>query len=225
MSRRWYIALASGGRQGPLSIDEVREALLDGRLRPETLVWAETMAEWAPAAETELAELFGALPPPLPPGARQGVAGGPGPFAAGTSSAAAGLVIRGSAGQGRAAPPLGFLDAIGSGFRNYVTFRGRASRSEYWYWTLFVMLISIAAAVLDGALGAGRVDAGTGSGVVSVLVTLAVLLPGLAVSTRRLHDIGRSGWWQLLFLVPLVGPIVLLVLYCTRPVVTETIYD
>lgn len=213
MNGTWHIALAGGGRQGPLSMDELRSALGDGRLRPDTLVWAEGMATWEAAGRTALAGLFG--PPPLPEGPWRQQAAGAG---------AASPVVerrRGRAGEGLAASPKGFADAVASGFRNYVTFSGRASRSEYWYWTLFVTLVTVAAGFLDAAIGADP----NGGGVFSALVALGLLLPGVAMGTRRLHDIGRSGWWQLLVLVPLVGAIVLIVFYCTRPVVTATKYD
>ena len=100
----------------------------------------------------------------------------------------------------------GFTQAIARGFGNYVTFSGRAARWEYWWWTLFVMLGSIITAVIDiVVLGAET------QGVINLLFSLAVLLPGLAVSVRRLHDIDRSGWWMLIVLIPLIGILLLLV--------------
>lgn len=91
---------------------------------------------------------------------------------------------------------MNFVDAIKSGFSNYVGFRGRASRSEYWYWVLFVVLGAIGLAVIS-------LD-------VSNIFVLGVFLPYVAMSTRRLHDIGKSGWWQLLGFIPLIGSLVLL---------------
>lgn len=94
--------------------------------------------------------------------------------------------------------------------RKYATFSGRARRSEYWYFALFIFLCLIALSVLDGILGtSSRRD---GTGLLSGLFMLGILLPSLAVTTRRLHDIGRSGWWQLLNLLPFIGFIVLLVM-------------
>jgi len=104
-----------------------------------------------------------------------------------------------------------FSDAVRSVLTRYAVFSGRARRSEYWFFVLFNVLVSIVAAVLDRAVGS---DLGGGTGVVSLVVTLALLVPGLAVSWRRLHDTGRSGAWFLIVLVPLVGPIVLLVFQC-----------
>ncbi|WP_298372824.1 DUF805 domain-containing protein [Azospirillum sp.] len=107
---------------------------------------------------------------------------------------------------------MGFSDAIRSCLSRYVGFSGRAPRSEYWYWVLFSFLVSIAASVLDASLLA---DFALGDeetvGLAEILVTLALALPGTAVTVRRLHDIGRSGWWLLLIFVPILGWIALLI--------------
>jgi uncharacterized membrane protein YhaH (DUF805 family) len=106
---------------------------------------------------------------------------------------------------------MGFVDAIGAGFRNYVNFSGRASRSEYWYWVLFVILLSAAAGLVDVAI------AGTsGFSVIGALVSLGTFLPSLAVAVRRFHDRDQSGWWILIGLIPLVGIILLIVWFCQR---------
>ena len=106
---------------------------------------------------------------------------------------------------------MDFFEAISSGFNNYANFRTRAIRSEYWFWTLFVILLSIVANVVDLI-----VFSSTGYGPLSMILFLGVFLPGLAVSIRRLHDGDRSGWWMLLIFIPLIGAIVLLVWFCTR---------
>jgi uncharacterized membrane protein YhaH (DUF805 family) len=95
--------------------------------------------------------------------------------------------------------------AVQSAFRQYVGFSGRARRSEYWYFLLFNVIISILAAIVDAAMG---------SVALGILVAVVLLLPGLAVTVRRLHDIGRSGWWIFIGIVPLAGVIVLLVFAC-----------
>jgi uncharacterized membrane protein YhaH (DUF805 family) len=105
---------------------------------------------------------------------------------------------------------MDFVGAIQSGFRNYVTFSGRASRSEFWYWTLFAVLVTSAGGIVDAALFRD-----SESGLAGPLVSLALFLPGLAVSARRLHDRDRTGWWLLLY-VTIIGGIVLLVWYCMR---------
>ncbi|HEX3440211.1 MAG TPA: DUF805 domain-containing protein [Pseudolabrys sp.] len=103
-----------------------------------------------------------------------------------------------------------FQDAIRSGFRNYVTFSGRASRSEFWYWTLFGFLVAAVSSILDSALFPSM-----STGPISAITSLLLLLPGLAVSVRRLHDIDRTGWWILITLT-IIGLIVLLIWNCTK---------
>jgi uncharacterized membrane protein YhaH (DUF805 family) len=97
--------------------------------------------------------------------------------------------------------------------QNYATFDGRARRSEYWYFVLFNVIFSLLAIVVDNLLGTA-VD-GLGYGVIYGLYVLGVFLPGLAVAVRRLHDVGKSGWMLLIALIPIVGVIWLLVLFCT----------
>ena len=93
--------------------------------------------------------------------------------------------------------------------KKYALFSGRARRKEYWFFVLFNIIISIALAVIDGVTGSFSPEAGMG--LLGGIYTLAVLIPGIAVSVRRLHDTERSGWWLLIALVPLIGAIVLLV--------------
>lgn len=103
-----------------------------------------------------------------------------------------------------------FQDAIRSGFRNYVTFSGRASRSEYWYWVLFAVLVAIASGIIDHAIFPYA-----STGPVEALTTLILFLPGLAMSARRLHDIDRTAWW-ILITFTVVGIILLLIWACMR---------
>ncbi len=92
--------------------------------------------------------------------------------------------------------------------KHYRQFTGRAQRAEFWYFTLFNLLIIIALAIVDTLIGTYSVE--TGYGLLSGLYMLGVLLPGIAVAVRRLHDTGRSGWWYLLVLIPLIGALVLI---------------
>ena len=108
---------------------------------------------------------------------------------------------------------MGFKDAISSGFRNYIGFGGRAARSEYWYWVLFIFLLQILALLIDMTLFGFNT---TGVNPIESIVALATFLPGLAVSVRRLHDIDRSGWWVLLAFIPVIGWIVLIYWACLR---------
>ncbi|MCM3600019.1 DUF805 domain-containing protein [Robertmurraya korlensis] len=87
--------------------------------------------------------------------------------------------------------------------KNYIGFQGRARRKEYWMFFLFNFLITILLSLIETMLGLG--------GILSGIYGLAVLLPSIAVSVRRLHDIGRTGWWMLLSFIPVIGLIVLLV--------------
>jgi uncharacterized membrane protein YhaH (DUF805 family) len=93
--------------------------------------------------------------------------------------------------------------------KKYATFGGRARRKEYWYYSLFNFLISIVLAVIDGVTGTYSFEAGMG--LLGGIYGLAVLIPSIAVSIRRLHDTGRSGWWLLIALIPFIGAIILLV--------------
>lgn len=102
-----------------------------------------------------------------------------------------------------------FLDVV----RNkYAQFNGRAGRSEFWYFALFNFVISLVLELLDSVLG---LQSGLSNvGILSGLFSLAMIIPGIAVSVRRLHDTGRSGWWLLLIFAVLIGWIALLVFYC-----------
>lgn len=86
--------------------------------------------------------------------------------------------------------------------KKYAVFSGRARRKEYWMFTLINIIISIILGVIDGMLG---------TAIIGMIYSLAVLIPCIAVSIRRLHDTGRSGWWLLIGLIPLIGLIVLII--------------
>jgi len=88
----------------------------------------------------------------------------------------------------------------------YAVFEGRARRKEYWSFVLFNVLISIALGVIDRLTG--NVNLETGLGLLSGIYGLGVMIPGMAVSVRRLHDTDRSGWWLLITFVPVLGAIV-----------------
>jgi uncharacterized membrane protein YhaH (DUF805 family) len=104
---------------------------------------------------------------------------------------------------------MNFGEALKSGFNKYATFAGRAPRSEFWYWTLFSVLVAIASGIIDREL----VD--SDYGLVQPLTSLALFLPSLAVGVRRLHDIDRSGWW-ILIAFTIVGLIVLWAWDCIK---------
>ena len=93
--------------------------------------------------------------------------------------------------------------------KNYANFSGRARRKEYWFFVLFNAIFAIAAIIVDNLLGLAIQD--TIYGPFYLLYVLATFIPGIAVSIRRLHDIGKSGWYFLLVFIPCVGGIILLV--------------
>jgi uncharacterized membrane protein YhaH (DUF805 family) len=105
---------------------------------------------------------------------------------------------------------MSFQDAVRTCLQQkYAAFSGRARRSEYWYFVLFTVIVSFVASIIDSILG----TRGSGTGLVGAIASLALLLPGIGVGIRRLHDTGRSGWWLLIGLIPIVGAIVLLVFF------------
>lgn len=107
-------------------------------------------------------------------------------------------------------------------FENYANFSGRARRSEYWWFILANMIIAVIAMIIDNVAGInfGQIPYGP----VYVLYALAVFIPGLAVSVRRLHDVGKSGWFYFIVLIPLVGAIWLLVLFLSEGQQVENQY-
>jgi uncharacterized membrane protein YhaH (DUF805 family) len=109
---------------------------------------------------------------------------------------------------------MSFAEAVKSFWSRYTMFKGRSRRSEYWFIQLFLILTNLAAAAIDLALMDGDVDrfiANGGGGTLGLIWILVTIVPALAVLVRRLHDTGKSGWWALIGLVPLVGGVVLFV--------------
>lgn len=103
-------------------------------------------------------------------------------------------------------------EAVQKVLSRYATFMGRASRAEFWWWALAVLVLMLVLSVVDQVLIAPLLGVTDGQPL-ATLVSLGLLLPNLAVGARRLHDTGRSGWWLLIGLVPLVGFLVLLYFY------------
>ncbi|EPX85955.1 putative membrane protein [Rubellimicrobium thermophilum DSM 16684] len=183
----WYYAQGQE-QKGPVDEGALRALAEAGVVTPDTLVWREGMADWEPA-RAHLAAL-GAGDPPLMPG-RTVPAGG-----------------------GGYSEQVGMAEAFRRFWRNFANFSGRANRGEFWWAVLAVMLIGMAVSALDVALfGTGE----EAPAVLSGLWSLATLIPSLSLGARRLHDIDRSGWWQLLGLIPLVGLIILIVWWARKP--------
>jgi len=105
---------------------------------------------------------------------------------------------------------MNFADSVKTCFSKYIDFSGRAKRPEYWWFVLFCILVSLVLGMI--------------SEVVSGLFSLATLLPSLAVGARRLHDTNRSGWWQLIGIIPLIGWIVLIVFFAQEGESTDNQY-
>ena len=143
-------------------------------------------------------------PDPLQAGPNQ-----PGPYPSGGQPAALLTYLQGG--------PVGFGEAIKQAFRNGFVYRGRASRSAYWWFQLFTLLIEITLQELINAFlgslppGSARVNAAIVFLIVLMLIDVWLFLVGLALAVRRLHDTDRSGWWALFGLVPVVGWITILI--------------
>jgi uncharacterized membrane protein YhaH (DUF805 family) len=98
---------------------------------------------------------------------------------------------------------MDFGQAISTCFRKFADINGRAQRSEYWWFFLFNLIVNIAGTTLFG------------DGLISVLITLALIVPAISVGVRRLHDTNRTGWWMLAFIIPLLG-LVLALFWLTK---------
>ncbi len=209
MSSNWYFA-KSGVSNGPVSLEDLRRDLQSGVLGPETLVWNPSIPNWRPASE--MAELR-VSPPPLPTGQTQGTFDSapialaeprrdPAPSAPWsphgpqTTNATQSHSQIGPDGLYIGAPSRGFGEAISTCFNKYVTFSGRASRSEYWYFYLFIWLVNTATSFFDtiGKIGSSEFQRES-AGLTPLLFSLAFFLPSISALVRRLHDTGRSGWW------------------------------
>lgn len=164
----WHY-VKGGTSVGPFSPPDMERLIAQGEIGPHVLVWNDSMPQWEPALHHFSG--FQATSAPRHDGYVPIYAG---------------------------APARGFFEAGQVCFRKYASFRGRASRSEYWFFVLFCMMLGAVAGLIDGFIGALT---GT-SGFIGAIVSLGVVLPSIAVSVRRLHDINKSGWWiGIIFLV------------------------
>lgn len=206
----WYYAVGNEQR-GPMSEAELAVAIGRGEIGPDTLVWREGMEGWTAARAT----LPGNLVPQswvdsLPPSLGTGVAAG-GTFGQSGQSGSAYAASQGDIGG--YFHPTSFGDVIKTVFNRYTQFSGRARRSEYWYWVLFVVLCSLGFSIIDGFIfGFDQDDIA----IIGPLFSLVTLVPSLAVGFRRMHDTGRSAWWLLIGLIPLIGSIILIVWFVKR---------
>lgn len=173
---------------GPFTIDELKEK----NISRESLVWFKELDDWQSAKSVpEIKEIFFLSPPPLKKASFKNEES---VYSEKTTN--------------------WYLKCL----RQYADFNGRARRKEYWMFILFNSIFGIVAMILDNIFGIaidGIAIDGVGYGPIYGLYVLAIFIPGLAVSVRRLHDVGKSGWMYFIVLIPLVGVIWLLVLMLT----------
>ena len=117
---------------------------------------------------------------------------------------------------------MSFGQSVSHVLSNLTNFHGRASRSEFWWWYVFTLILSAIAWGLESLLGL-RAD-GTFASVLTYVVSFVLFLATLAVAVRRLHDTGRSGWWMLLYIVCCVGQIILIIFWVQRSEPIENKY-
>lgn len=116
---------------------------------------------------------------------------------------------------------MGMQEAVRAVFGKYAEFTGRARRQEYWWFGLFVVIVGLVLSVIESVLF-GR--AMGHYGILSGIWNLATLLPSLGVAIRRMHDVGRSGWWLLILFIPLIGALVVLYWFVQRGTVGPNEY-
>lgn len=177
----YHVAKPDGTRVGPYDIQTLNAMLASGQLTPDCLVWTEGWADWRPVATVA------AVPAP-------------------------------TGGSGSWGPVTAFKTVV---LKRYADFEGRASRSEYWWFALSEVLWLLLVWVLVGfVIACVMHDSPVGPGIATalgilllllLLAGLALLVPTIAVTVRRLHDAGYSGWFYLLNFVPYVGGIILFV--------------
>jgi len=106
----------------------------------------------------------------------------------------------------------GILQHYINAFKNYANFKGRATRSAFWYFQLVSFIVSVILTIIS-------------AGILSLIYSLAVFIPALALGARRLHDTNRSGWWQLIAIIPLIGIIVLIVFWASKTKPEQNKFD
>ena len=199
---QYYIA-ENGQPAGPFSIPQ----LLQRGLNPNSQVWCETMTQWTLAAQVpELMAAINAATPSQQPAYARYTNQPQQPQQPAYAAPQAPRPAATTAGGYTILPQPTIQEAVRRVFQPYVNFQGRARRSEYWLYAAAIFCVNFILTIIDLQL--------FGRQVLSLILSLAVLIPGLGVCVRRLHDIGKSGWWLLISAIPLVGAIILIIFFC-----------
>ena len=193
-----YYIIYNGQQVGPMP----KEQLVAYGLNPSSKVWCEGMPNWADAST--VADLQPLLYPQQPPTPQQPPYGGQPPY----SQPGYQQPPYGAQPSHNYSQEIGFGDAIKICFNKFADFEGRARRSEFWWWYLFNVIVSMVVNIITIPMGyiPGIVFSG--------IISLILLLPNLAAAVRRLHDTGRSGWMYLIGLIPCIGIIFLIIWFC-----------
>lgn len=214
--RAWFYHV-NNERQGPLTEAQTLALLHAGTISGDTPVWTEGMAGWQPLRTTPLSAHL--APPPLPAATSEATVFAPRPLPGDAASAAGPAQQLRPAAPRPAAPqpsPMalqpgaqaatigGMPDAVRVCFSKYVTFSGRATRAEYWWFVLAYFLATIATLIVDMILPVPFL---------TLLLILGLLLPSISVLVRRLHDTDRTGWWYWIVLTG-IGLIVMIIFLC-----------
>ena len=181
METSWHYII-DGIRFGPVGQRELEGLITQGIVKAQTLIWREGLDGWEEAKHHFGFANQSSVPPPAP------TLGGPPQMSTLRSVGSAPSRVKNSNAAYVGAPARSFSEAISVCFSKYVTFSGRASRSEFWWFQLFSLLVYIVAGVADIGIGIGLP-------LIALSSWLVLLLPHFTVATRRLHDTDRSGWW------------------------------
>jgi uncharacterized membrane protein YhaH (DUF805 family) len=243
----WHFSNSDMVMQGPLPESEIIEKIKNGGITRETLVWRAGMDEWARALKTELGVNFQNIPPALPKPRvpiSQSTTIQAGSSAQTPSKGTAPKAIVGKRGgrssvnsivpqpdpsleksdnfeaEDYSARPIEPDQAFKECWTKYATFTGRASRSEFWYWMFQSSIINFIAGVVSTSASHGSFWA-----YMLLVSVLALIIPTLAVTIRRLHDVGLSGWFLWITLIPAIGIVTLIIFLSVKGKKTMNAYN